>query len=102
MPDKPKGKIETLEINKSHKRSRTKRTTDSFYNSTRWRKLSKWYLSNNPICEMCDNDLSRHSDHIIPWQDGGSKYLVDNLQALCLSCHAKKTSSDLKKRKRQE
>lgn len=101
MPELPKGKIDVPDINKSHKSVRLNRGTNRFYNSVRWRKLSKLYLSNFPICEMCENDLSRHTDHIEPWQDGGKKYDYDNLQALCISCHAKKTASDIKRRKSQ-
>jgi len=30
-------------------------------------------------------------DHVRPLSDGGDHYDADNLQALCRSCHARKT-----------
>lgn len=52
-------------------------------------------------CEKCgrsgkDNRL--FADHIVEIVDGGAKYDVANGQALCGSCHTKKTAKERMKR----
>ena len=61
----------------------------------RWEKLSRIYRRSHPVCETpgCDN-VSTEVDHIVPIADGGKLLAVDNLQALCRSCHARKTERD--------
>ena len=41
---------------------------------------------------MCDELLKPdcHLDHVVPLEDGGQDS-VENLQALCVSCHSQKT-----------
>jgi len=43
-------------------------------------------------CMMCDELLKPdcHLDHVVPLEDGGQDS-VENLQALCVSCHSQKT-----------
>lgn len=77
-----------------------KRTQESkaFYNSTRWRALSKHQLTIQPLCQECLKNnrfiKAQIADHIVPIKNGGEKYDIDNLQSLCLSCHNKKTSKE--------
>lgn len=60
----------------------------------------------NPICAECD----RHAlvtpgevvDHVKELKDGGDPWDVDNLQALCKECHAKKTGEEVKKRRKSK
>ena len=49
-------------------------------------------MSQSDKCNICHNflKLNFHIDHILPVCDGGGNKL-DNLQALCLDCHASKT-----------
>ena len=65
----------------------------------RWKRYRKAFLSNHPLCEEClRNDkvtLSTVVDHIIPHK--GSKMLFwaeHNHQALCETCHNKKTAGE--------
>lgn len=71
-----------------------------FYNSSKWRKLSLAYKERHPICENdgC-NEPSYYTDHIVPISEGGEKLYEDNLQALCVSCNAKKTAKQRNKTK---
>lgn len=64
----------------------------------KWQKFSKKYLEQHPLCEEC----LRHGaatpatvvDHITPFRgDKKLQYDPNNLQALCKSCHDKKTGT---------
>ena len=60
----------------------------------RWRKLRVMILAREPYCqaEGC-NEWATEVDHIVPTTAGGTDR-VDNLQALCKSCHSRKTSTE--------
>jgi 5-methylcytosine-specific restriction protein A len=50
--------------------------------------------SQEGLCAMCSEKLERFElDHIRPLSDGGSDE-ANNLQALCLTCHAQKSQSE--------
>lgn len=62
----------------------------------KWRKVSKFYLAKHPLCVECEKQglvtLATDVDHIKPHK--GDKTLFwdkNNWQALCHSCHSKKT-----------
>jgi len=61
----------------------------------RWRKCRRAFLHRNPACSAdgCDHPASE-VDHITPITEGGSVLDFANLQALCKSCHSKKTRRD--------
>ena len=69
----------------------------TFYNSKRWRTLRKMFLAQNPLCVHClaagITKAADHVDHIVEINKGGAALDWNNLQPLCLSCHAKKTAS---------
>lgn len=59
-----------------------------------WRKLRALFLSRNPLCEMCRHE-GRFTDatevhHIKPLSEGGTNN-IENLMALCKSCHSRIT-----------
>jgi 5-methylcytosine-specific restriction enzyme A len=60
-----------------------------------WRKLRLMVMRRYPLCanpfRLGCVAASRHADHIIPKQAGGTDSLEDNLQGLCNSCHSRKT-----------
>ena len=73
----------------------------SFYNSRRWRAISKYFRKKNPLCIQCERDgtgptPSACVDHIKPISMYGMGVATDikNLQALCLKCHAKKSGRE--------
>jgi len=72
-----------------------------FYNSTRWRKLSKLLKSQSPLCVVClfNNKVKPCSvtDHIIPVEHGGAMTDLQNLTTLCHSCHNKKSAKEKRK-----
>lgn len=61
-----------------------------------WRKIRADFLSAHPLCEIC-RQAGRYVDatevhHVKPLAEGGTNS-VDNLQALCKSCHSKITAA---------
>ncbi|MBU8733446.1 HNH endonuclease [Cytobacillus oceanisediminis] len=77
----------------------------SFYKSKPWRVLREQALLRDlGLCQHClakdKITLADMVDHIIPIKEAWELRLVlDNLQSLCNSCHAAKTSEDKKKYK---
>ena len=64
------------------------------YSTSRWQKLRAYKRKRNPLCEEC----LKHGritpavlvDHIIPIEEGGAVFEIENLQSLCSECHNKK------------
>ena len=65
-----------------------------FYNSAAWRKLSLMHRKRHPVCEICKATASKVTDHIQPISKGGKMLDWDNLQALCVKCHNKKSANE--------
>ena len=64
-----------------------------------WRKLRDEFINENPLCAHClahDRVVSaEHVDHIVPIARAPGRRLdKTNLQALCASCHARKTAKE--------
>lgn len=76
------------------------RKRDPFYHTARWRRTSRLFLQNNPLCILCRErgitEASAISDHIIPKDVCDNPYDIRNLQPLCKKCHAKKSAQDKK------
>lgn len=74
------------------------KVTDPFYLSPRWVKLSKWYLSQHPICEQCERSPAILTHHKKPIRKDGGAITDDNellwgesnLEAVCHQCHEEK------------
>lgn len=63
-----------------------------FYKSSQWRKLSRRFLENNPICVQCYQEgVIRKADvvdHVVELRDDWSRRLDEsNLQPLCYRHH---------------
>lgn len=75
---------------------RQERTTE--YDTTRWRKARKSFLSANPLCVECAKEgkvtAANTVDHIKRVNDGGSFWNEDNWQGLCYKHHAKKSAQE--------
>jgi 5-methylcytosine-specific restriction protein A len=72
----------------THKRVRPRNTKRRPYDA-RWAAFGKRYLARHPECVACGMP-ARHVDHIVSLESGGAKYLLSNLQALCIPCHSRK------------
>lgn len=78
----------------SKERNRETHRNRQVYNSKRWKILRRAVLFDQPICQHCNNALARDVDHITPIEHGGDPYDRSNLQALCPSCHGRKTRAE--------
>lgn len=78
-------------------REDTRGTAASRGYDRRWRKLRRWYIARHPMCQQCDADgissWAEDVDHIVPFDGKSDPKRLDagNLQALCRSCHNRKT-----------
>ena len=73
----------------SHDKSPSARGYDS-----KWNKARKIFLAQHPLCAICGAPAT-DVDHIIPHK-GNKKLFWDqsNWQALCHSCHSRKTARE--------
>jgi 5-methylcytosine-specific restriction enzyme A len=98
MPTLPKSRKRGW-IKKSNKYNTQYNNTD-FYQSKAWRMTRKFYIKDNPLCEMCkrkgQTTAAQMVDHITPISIGGINVALNvaNLQSLCNSCHAKKSGQE--------
>lgn len=56
-----------------------------------WQAFRAVYLRAHPVCAACGCLSACHVDHIQTLRSGAAKYDESNLQALCHSCHSRKT-----------
>jgi 5-methylcytosine-specific restriction protein A len=65
---------------------------NSFYASKRWRITRRRKLFLNPLCEareLSDGAIAEEVHHIQAIEDGGDRYALDNLMAVCKPCHSR-------------
>ena len=69
-----------------------------FYQSSNWRRLRANFLRLHPLCRACADRgqtvVAEVVDHVLPIKDGGARLDTANLQALCVSCHNRKTAAE--------
>ena len=67
-----------------------------FYQSAAWRAVRAAFLREQPLCVNCQGRgrvvPAVVADHVRPLKDGGARFDWANLQALCVSCHNRKTA----------
>lgn len=68
-----------------------------------WQGLRLAKLGRNPVCEPCEQrgvtTPATEVDHIVPLRMVGARLDLENLQAICRSCHAKKTQEETRSRR---
>lgn len=96
--------------------SKTSEFANEIHSSNRWRKTSRLYRLQNPICEACLREASEDGnqsqkkragmiqlatsvDHIVPLFAGGEPYDWDNLMSLCDYHHAIKSQAEREQKK---
>lgn len=106
MPNLPEKKRRSWEVVKPPQSGRV--FINPWYHTTRWRKLRKAVLMENPLCVECQKinviELAKVVDHEIPVSSGHNEaererlmWDLDNLQGLCDSCHNRKSAKERQK-----
>ena len=80
-----------------------RRKDNQFYNSKSWRSLRNYYISMFPLCELCNKQgytiPGEEVDHRTSIRQGGAALSINNLQTLCKTCHARKSSREASREK---
>lgn len=83
------------ELDKNYNKYQRDVFSKTFYNTPKWRETRKRKLQLFPFCEDCKKNgtyiKATMVDHIKPIKQGGDPFDMDNLQALCWSCHSRKS-----------
>ena len=68
------------------------------YSHSSYRRRRAVFMAANPLCVECESkgviEAATVLDHIKPVEQGGSFHDADNWQALCVTCHARKSNRD--------
>ena len=94
MPYKPasQNRERKLLLNREYNHRRPER--HKLYNTTQWQKLREYKKHRSPLCEEClrNGVITPMTlvDHIVPIEEGGAPFAIENLQSLCSACHNKK------------
>jgi 5-methylcytosine-specific restriction endonuclease McrA len=103
-PPTGKGRCDVHRKPIERERSRVRREkTKGVYKTKLWLMRRRQVLSRDPICadgRVCGhNRLSIEVDHIIPLEQGGAPYRMDNLRGTCRDCHEAKTAQENRERR---
>ena len=79
------------------------RRARKIYNDSRWKGWRAWFRANEPYCRLCAargvDETAHDLDHIVPLDEGGAEFEMENLQPLCRQCHYEKTAAENRRRK---
>lgn len=88
----------------THRTGRLTPTSGRIYGQKRWILLRRRQLFDEPLCRECAKEgretIATLVDHIVPVEDGGEPWSLDNLQSLCAPHHGVKTSREVHARSR--
>jgi len=70
-----------------------RRHQEARYNTTKWRKYRRVFLSRNPLCVEC-GAIATVVDHIKPVRLGGEFWQPSNHAAMCARCHNSKSGRE--------
>ena len=105
MPTLKKGHRRKWQPKPKPKQSGRKNPNYDFYNSGAWRRDRAAHLQANPYCVRCYEQKgvliqATVSDHIRSINDGGDPWGWSNRQALCASCHNRKSGHEAHTKKK--
>lgn len=97
---KPGSKPRLWNLKKPMQKAFQERTRDPFYHTARWKRESRVFLRENPLCRRCEKKgfiiPSEITDHIIPKNLCMDPWDKKNWQPLCRKCNNEKSAEDKK------
>jgi 5-methylcytosine-specific restriction protein A len=97
---KPGSRQRPWAIKKSSAPPIASRSRDEFYHTSRWKKESKAFLHQNPLCTECEKEEiltpAQVTDHIIPKNICEDPWDKSNWQPLCKRHNLAKGAQDKK------
>lgn len=84
-------KVASGAVNKDKKHDATRPSAAERGYDYAWQQTRASFLAHHPFCIVCGQKAT-HVDHIVARRRGGSDD-ESNLQALCASCHSRKTAT---------
>jgi 5-methylcytosine-specific restriction protein A len=90
----------------AHRRERApfqgaERSNEALYNTTRWRKLRRETLREQPLCRRCGAEHPLEVHHVRPPRGDEDLFFdPDNLTTLCSRCHRAETNREIRDRRR--
>ena len=60
-----------------------------------WQRFRMWFLRRHPLCADCLTEWATDVHHVMALRDGGERLDEGNCQALCKTCHSRKTAQGL-------
>ena len=96
------GKVEKMPWEKKQDKGYTELSRTGFYSSSKWIKIRDFVIKREPLCRMClkakgyrkPANMVDHIESINMDSSNELKYGIENLQALCFTCHRIKTRKD--------
>lgn len=74
-------------------------TRSNNYNTAEWRQLRKEVIQEHPYCDKCGREDHLQVHHILPPRGNTALfYDKNNLQVLCIYCHAAETGHEVHER----
>lgn len=79
----------------SHRHNQRVQDRLPLYHTQQWKRLRRLVLSQNPLCQRCWREVARVVHHIKPAREYPElQYVLENLEALCDSCHNKESQRE--------
>lgn len=77
---------------RAYRQSPGRKEVEAFYNSKEWRRHSRAYRSEHPLCEPCQREGRVTAAQQVHHKEEISKrpdlaYEWDNLESVCIQCH---------------
>lgn len=68
------------------------------YKTRAWKRIRSAQLATEPLCRRCSEQgvvtAATDVDHVVPWAGDLDAFYTGELQSLCRTCHAEKSSRE--------
>ena len=98
-----KGEGRCPEHRRERERARWREAGHHLYKTGAWQIMREEAIRRQPVCASCGRLPSTVADHIEPHRSDEARFFdLDNVQALCVPCHNRKSGGERRKPKSHE